>query len=171
MRPRAAAVIGDRVGIARRYVRSIELERDFADPTALEGYVVTPTVLDTLQRILQGLAEDSTHRAFRITGPYGSGKSAFLLLLARLFAEQGRQPASARDLLARRGPGQLALLRQARCYEPLVVVGRRESFGELLLSAVERKFSGPRGRGRRTTVQIPMKSPGDSDVISPGIPI
>lgn len=153
MRPRAAAVIGDRVGIARRYVRSIELERDFADPTALEGYVVTPTVLDTLQRILQGLAEDSTHRAFRITGPYGSGKSAFLLLLARLFAEQGRQPASARDLLARRGPGQLALLRQARCYEPLVVVGRRESFGELLLSAVERKFSGPRGRGRRTTVQ------------------
>ncbi|MGE8130059.1 hypothetical protein ACQKQD_24065 [Methylobacterium sp. NPDC080182] len=147
------AVIADRVSLTRRYVRSIELERDLADPAALVGYVATPTVLDTLQRILQGLAEGSTHRAFRITGPYGSGKSAFLLLLARLFAEQAGQPSSARDLLARRSPDQLALVRQARRYEPLVVVGRRESLGELLLSAVEKKFSCPRGRGRRTAVE------------------
>ena len=141
-------VIADRVGVTRRYVRSIELERDLADPAALVGYVATPTVLDTLQRLLQGLAEGSTHRAFRITGPYGSGKSAFLLLLARLFAEQAGQTSSAMDLLARRSPDQLALVRQARRYEPLVVVGRRESLGELLLSAIEKKFSCPRGRGR-----------------------
>lgn len=147
-----APLIGDRVEVARRYVRSIELERDLSDASALDGYVITPTVLDTLRRILRGLADGSTHRAFRITGPYGAGKSAFMLLLARLFLERRGQTGLATTLLGSHGAGPAAELDRTRWYEPLVVLGRRESLAELLLSAVERKFAVPRGRARRSAV-------------------
>jgi hypothetical protein len=58
--------------------------RDLADPTALDGYILTSSARSALQRLASGLSESSTQRAFRITGPYGSGKSSFALLLCRL---------------------------------------------------------------------------------------
>src|SRR5437868_1581127 len=69
------------IRIAKRYVRSVELNRDLEDPDALDGYVITPSVRDAVRRILSGLVQSSTQRAFRITGPYGAGKSAFAVLL------------------------------------------------------------------------------------------
>ncbi len=68
--------------IQSRYVRSINLERDFADPASLEGYVLTPELKQMLARIESGLSSASTQRAWRITGDYGAGKSSFALLLA-----------------------------------------------------------------------------------------
>lgn len=69
---------------ARRFFRSIRLERDYADTEALEGYTVTPQVRQVLARLEEGMRPDGTERAFTLTGPYGSGKSAFALFLARL---------------------------------------------------------------------------------------
>ena len=65
-----------------RFLRSAQLERDFRDPAALDGYVPTPRVLDHLQRIASALRPESGDRAFRILGAYGSGKSTFALVLA-----------------------------------------------------------------------------------------
>jgi predicted NACHT family NTPase len=107
------------IRIAKRYVRSVDLARDLSDPHALEGYVVTPSVRDASERILAGLARSSTQRAFRVTGPYGAGKSAFALFLARIVTEGAKS----------RGPSWKLLLDsrldrvEVPPYIPLIVVG------------------------------------------------
>ncbi len=84
---------------ARRFFRSIRLERDFGDAGALEGYTVTPQVRQVLARLEAGIRADGTERAFTLTGPYGSGKSAFALFLARLLEAPGGQRNPAVGLL------------------------------------------------------------------------
>src|SRR5438552_9469969 len=74
--------------IQRRFLRSAHLERDFRDPSALDGYVVTRQVNQNLERIVKGLDKKSGQRAWRITGDYGSGKSSFALVLAHLFSNK-----------------------------------------------------------------------------------
>jgi len=93
-------------GKARRFFRSIRLERDFEDLEALIGYVLTPQVRQVLARVEEGLQPTGTERAFTLTGPYGSGKSAFALFLAHL-----PKAPSARENLA------LRLLRE---HDPLL---------------------------------------------------
>lgn len=76
--------IADRVSVARRYTRSVDLLRDTQDPTSLDGYVLTGSARHALERLARGLDNSSTQRALRIVGPYGSGKSSFALFLANL---------------------------------------------------------------------------------------
>lgn len=82
----ADSKIADLFNIQRRFLRSAHLERDFRDPSALDGYVVTNQIQQHLDRIASGLDKKSGQRAWRITGDYGSGKSSFALLLAHLLA-------------------------------------------------------------------------------------
>jgi hypothetical protein len=83
------AAIADLFHIQNRFLRSAHLERDFADPKALKGYVLTPEVCDHLERLASGMAANSGRRAWRITGNFGSGKSPFALVPAHLFSERG----------------------------------------------------------------------------------
>lgn len=127
----ASELIADRVGISRRYVRAVDMARDLSDPEALSGYVMTPPARDSLMRILAGLKPNSSQRAFRITGPYGSGKSSFGLLLARLLLEKGKKG----------GPAQVLTRNVVRAsavppYYPVVLVGRRASLSDDLLQIV-----------------------------------
>ena len=125
----ARELIADRIAIGRRYVRAVDILRDLEDPRALEGYVLTPSVRDGLRRVLGCLGNGAVQRAFRVTGPYGSGKSSFGLLLARLFregAEGGPATNLALDLL-----GEL----QVSAYRPVVMLGRRASLAADLAAA------------------------------------
>lgn len=70
--------------VPKRFLRSAQLERDFYDPHALDGYIVTPAMTEAFQRIADGLRPGSGQRAWRITGDYGVGKSSFALVLAHL---------------------------------------------------------------------------------------
>jgi hypothetical protein len=114
--------------ITRRYVRSTDLRRDLDDGEALEGYVVTATVREAVLRVTHGLREGSRQRAFRITGPYGVGKSTIGLLLAKLM----RGDADATGVAAEVLPAGTDLPR----YEPVILNGRRASFVDDLLDAV-----------------------------------
>ena len=51
--------IASRVAVRRRYVRSADMARDMDDSSALDGYVVTPSVRDAAVRILVGLSAES----------------------------------------------------------------------------------------------------------------
>ena len=139
--------IADAVRVARRYVRSIDLVRDATDPAALDGYVATPTVRDATRRVLAGLAAGSTQRAFRITGPYGSGKSAFGLFVARLAAESAgiNNPGPASRIAAGIGA---PLPEGFPAYTPVVVVGRRARLADAVLEAIAVAAAG-RALGRR----------------------
>ncbi len=166
------APIGEAVRVARRYVRSIDLGRDLTDARALDGYVVTPSVREAMDRMLAGLREGSTHRAFRVTGPYGSGKSAFGLALARLALERLRSDAGgqASDLLAE---GGVDLRTDLPTYLPVVATGRRTSLQLAVLEAIADAAAG-RAPGRpcapvaRTAAELIAKRRGgvlDDDAI------
>lgn len=124
-------VIADRVSLSQRYVRSTDVARDLADPAALDGYVVTASAREALRRLVAGLAKSSTQRAFRLTGPYGSGKSSFALLLCRLVMPEGREAAT--RLASAAGVPEAAEL---ALHDVLVLSGRRSSFARDLLNLV-----------------------------------
>ena len=125
----ARELIAERIAIGRRYVRAVDIRRDLEDPQALEGYVLTPSVRDGLRRVLGGLEEGASQRAFRVTGPYGSGKSSFGLLLARLLKE-GTEGGPATNLVHNLLGGL-----QVSSYRPIVMVGRRASLAADLAAA------------------------------------
>jgi hypothetical protein len=72
----------------RRYYRSVNLERDLDKPDAVEGYVPTERSGEALRRVLSAIGDPNAHRAWTITGVYGTGKSAFAHYLAALCAPE-----------------------------------------------------------------------------------
>ncbi|MEB3231966.1 MAG: hypothetical protein VKJ64_13225, partial [Leptolyngbyaceae bacterium] len=77
-------------GLNRRYARSINLTRDLDRRDAVQGYVPTERSLDALHRIFPTLVdgEEPSHRAWTMTGVYGTGKSAFAHYLLALCAPE-----------------------------------------------------------------------------------
>lgn len=134
--------IADLFNIQRRFLRSAHLERDFRDPAALEGYVVTPQIQQSLDRIATGLDDKSGQRAWRITGDYGSGKSSFALLLAHLFS--GRDS----DLppVLRKSIDFAAIKQNRRRLLPILITGSREplavALSRSLLKGLDDAFDG-----------------------------
>lgn len=84
-------------GRSRRFFRSVRLERDFENLETLVGYALTPQVQQILTRFEEGIQLTGTERAFTLTGPYGSGKSAFALFLAHLL----KAPSAPENLASR----------------------------------------------------------------------
>ncbi len=67
-----------------RFQRSVHLERDFYTENTLDGYILTVTAREILSRVVATLENEVTSKAWSLTGPYGSGKSAFALFTAKL---------------------------------------------------------------------------------------
>ncbi|MCY3724601.1 MAG: hypothetical protein OXG97_20490 [Candidatus Poribacteria bacterium] len=67
-----------------RFQRSVHLERDFYTENALDGYILTVTAREMLSRVAATLENETASKAWSLTGPYGSGKSAFALFAAKL---------------------------------------------------------------------------------------
>jgi hypothetical protein len=123
----------------RRFFRSIRLERDFQLPEALAGYNLTPVVRQILIRILDSLEGHSSDRALTLTGPYGSGKSAFALFLASLL----QAPSDSRNPAC-----QILATQDASLWErfsnlenisllPVVLTLRRASLSQALLEGMQ----------------------------------
>ena len=129
--------------VQNRFIRSVHLERDFSDPSSLDGYVLTPLARETLRRLEGGLAQQSSQRAWRLTGDYGSGKSSFALLLARVFGGRSNElPSAVRSKLDGLIP-QTSLL-------PVLVTSNREPLSFSLLRALSESL-----RTFRTSGPIP----------------
>lgn len=71
------------IHVDRTVARSINLERDAQDQDLLERFQVTPTACDVLNRLADAL-EGERNNAWSLTGPYGTGKSAFCNYLMAL---------------------------------------------------------------------------------------
>ncbi len=115
------STIADHIEIRRRYTRSVDLVRDFQDPQSIDGYIVTHAVQDAIERIFAGLSSESRQRAFRVVGPYGVGKSAFGVFLARTILEKGQGPST--TLLAQ----STGKIHGALHWNPVAVNGHRTS--------------------------------------------
>ncbi len=71
------------INVDRRVARSVNLERDARDKNLLERFQVTPVACDVLRRLADALEGERTN-AWSLTGPYGTGKSAFCNFLMAL---------------------------------------------------------------------------------------
>jgi hypothetical protein len=122
-----------------RHTRSIALDRDLLDAKVLEQYVITPNSLSALRQISSGMLAGQAQRAWKIVGPYGSGKSAFGILLAQLLAGKARFPAAAQALNTVSPKITKSLDGTKRL--AIAVVGSRVSFGVAFANSVNDALS------------------------------
>lgn len=87
------ASTGMRSSGGQRFTRAANLELDFDQPTSVDGYLLTGTGRRALRRLAPAMRASSTSRAWSLTGPYGTGKSAFALYLSALLTP-GKSAAS-----------------------------------------------------------------------------
>lgn len=93
--------ISDYLEVARQFRRSANLEKDYRSLSQNGEYILTPTALESLHRLTEGLTPGSGSRAWTITGPYGVGKSSFAVFLTRVFCSRdasGLRPESYSDI-------------------------------------------------------------------------
>ena len=101
-------LLQDVIDVQHRSVRAVNLEEDLRDSDVLRGYVLGEHVIDALRRIAISVQDEPRTRAFSITGPYGSGKSSFALLLCALLAPKNESTHRAAVKLLRQADSQLA---------------------------------------------------------------
>lgn len=83
--------------IKSRFYRSVNIVADYGDTHAFADYILSPLGRSVLRRIGEGLKPGSKNRAWSIVGPYGAGKSALALFLARVMGHP--KDADARERL------------------------------------------------------------------------
>ncbi|MBI2377782.1 MAG: hypothetical protein HYV07_27515 [Deltaproteobacteria bacterium] len=150
--------LADVFEIKARFKRSVNLERDALGRDALEGYLVTPLGVSVLDRILLGLKSPTGQRAWSLTGPYGSGKSAFGVLATSALCPTSEAHQHARALLKpypREGLGynfRKGGLADRGGLAPILITGERARLDLALL----RRLSASLGKmlhGRRNILQ------------------
>lgn len=143
------------VRVRPRYQRSVHLERDAHDRSSLDGYILTPLVRTLTGRIIEGFRAPVPARAWSVTGPYGTGKSAFALFLADVMSPPELDASRrARSLLAGNDPQLASALvgadgifakNEGLC--PVLATGERRPLDFVLLRALrdftERFWSRP----------------------------
>ena len=130
--------------VTSRFHRSVHLERDFYGENPLEGYVLTVTAREILQRLIAALEGESTSKAWSLTGPYGSGKSAFALFAAKLLGDSESPTTQAAMKLLKHGDELLwdqfidLDLHGRRGFCPVLISGERSPLSLALLRGLGR---------------------------------
>lgn len=146
--------LSDLFHVKGRFRRSIHLERDFYIENALDGYVLTVTAREMLSRLVSTLENRAASKAWSLTGPYGSGKSAFALFAAKLLgAPDAPTTQQALELLKHgeaslyerfmrtKGNGKRAL--SGFCQ--VLISGERAPLSRVLLHGLERGLTASNG--------------------------
>ncbi len=76
-------VLADWIQVDRSVARSINLERDATNQGLLKRFQVTPMASEVLNRLVDALEGEAVN-AWSLTGPYGTGKTAFCNFLISL---------------------------------------------------------------------------------------
>ncbi len=99
--------LSDIFQVKGRFRRSVHLERDFYTDNALDGYILTVTAREVVTRVVSTLENGTTSKAWSLTGPYGSGKSAFALFAAKLLGNPEALTTQQALALLKRGDASL----------------------------------------------------------------
>jgi hypothetical protein len=132
----------------KRHFRSIRLDSDIYNIGNLMNYTLTNQVLQVLLRIDEGLNHNTKERAFTLTGPYGSGKSAFALFLVHLLANRNlEKPNLALEMLFKKTP--TFATNMARSFKnkglcPVVLTLRRAPLAQLILEGLLKSLENER---------------------------
>jgi len=131
-------VLADKVHIARRFQRSIRIDTDYGELTALEGFVCPQSSADVLTNMTRHLTEVG-QGAFTWTGPYGSGKSSLVVAFGGLLSIDPSLSKLASETV---GKETAQLIRKAlppkkEGWTIIPVVGRRENPVQVIGNALE----------------------------------
>ena len=126
---RGARPLTELVRVRGRFHRSVHLPRDWSAPHDPADYLATPALLEIAGQILGELGRSGGARAWTLTGPYGTGKSAFALFLTDLLATEQPEHPQARELCERYLGGSIPLC-------PLLVQAERAPLLPALLSTL-----------------------------------
>jgi hypothetical protein len=121
--------LSNAIRVRGRFHRSVQLVRDWSVRRHLSEYLLMPTARELALRILQGIQEPQGVKAWSITGPYGSGKSAFALFLTDLLAQNSPIQTPAQALRTEMGL-------QRSPFIPILMVGERSSIAPAFLSSL-----------------------------------
>jgi len=136
----------DGLELNARHTRSISLSRDLKDETVISSYLPTPNAIQALKQVGTALAEGQPQRAWKVIGPYGSGKSALGIVLAQLVAGRDAYPATWR-MLHKASTSVADLFADPRRFA-IAIVGARLSIGLALGAEIIRALEGwPQGKG------------------------
>jgi hypothetical protein len=133
--------LSDQIKVNRSNARSVNIEYDIQDNTIIENYLMTPQVLQSLSRIINGFQNNGS-KAWILTGPYGSGKSFFSLFLTRLLTPQFGNRENAIKKLNKIDPilnEQInQILKNNEGYFPITISGYRASLEECVRGGIEK---------------------------------
>ena len=115
---RVATPLAQLVRVRRRFHRSVHLPHDWSAPHDPADYLATPALVGIAGQILEEFGRTGGARAWTLTGPYGTGKSAFALFLTDLLATAQPEHPQARELRERH-------LHGAKPLRPLLVQAER----------------------------------------------
>ena len=128
-KPRAAAPLAQFVRVRGRFHRSVHLPHDWSAPHDPGDYLATPALLGIAGQILGEIERPGGTRAWTLTGPYGTGKSAFALFLTDMLATTQPGHPQARELRERHLHGTMPL-------RPLLVQAERAPLLPAVLNAL-----------------------------------
>ena len=100
--------------VSPRYQRAINLTASVDSACSLDGYIITPNILEALQRIIDCVHTSTSSRAFSLYGPYGTGKSSFSVFLSQLLGQDKALASNALSFLESTTPDFIDRCRQAR---------------------------------------------------------
>lgn len=114
------------VSIKGRFHRSTHLVRDWKSREYLDKYVMTPTAKEAAQKLIGGVVATDEPKVWTITGPYGTGKSSFLLFVTDLLGS-----------ISPAHPFALSLRQENKLEEitffPFLIVGHRAALKHVML--------------------------------------
>ena len=130
----------ERVRIARRFLRSVRIDADLGDATALEGFVCPQSSAEVLIMMARHVSETG-QGAFTWTGPYGSGKSSLVVALSALLNGDAGLQKEAAKVFGHKLTKEIwnALPTGAKGWRVVPVVGRRDNPVSVIGEAVKKE--------------------------------
>ena len=130
--------LADSVRVGRRFRRSIRIDTDLSDPSALEGFVCPPSSAAALRTMARHIVE-SGQAAFTWTGPYGMGKSSLVVALNAALNGRPTLREAASHILGTQTTEALweALPPRTKGWRILPVVGRRDRPAQVVGEAIQ----------------------------------
>ncbi len=116
------------VVIRGRFHRSVNLILDQPNHEGLGDYLLTPTTRQICKRMLKELDLNKGSRCWTITGPYGTGKSAFALFLLDILTNADPHHPFSRQI-TKDNPLEKPLL-------PVIIIGERVSLKRALVDSL-----------------------------------
>lgn len=129
----------ERIRIARRFLRSVRIDADLGEESALDGFVCPRSSAEVLMTMARHVSETG-QGAFTWTGPYGSGKSSLVVALSALLNGNAGQKKQASKVFGRQLTKNMwnSLPTGTKGWRVLPVVGRRDAPVKVIGDAVKK---------------------------------